>query len=55
MPADYEVMKRHFMKDGMSKKQAEGRSARIHNARAKPGDPVVTRYGEGTKKAKPEK
>lgn len=52
MPRDYEVMKAEFMKKGMSKKAAEGKAARIHNARAKPGQPIVTSAGEGYKKKK---
>lgn len=52
MPKDYEAMKEKFKKQGLSTKIAEQKAARIHNARAKPGETIVTRSGEGKKKRK---
>jgi hypothetical protein len=45
MPAKYEALRRK----GFSKTSA----AKITNAQAKPGDPIVTSAGEGYKKKKP--
>lgn len=42
MPAKYEAL----LRKGFSK----GSAARITNAQAKPGDPIVTSHGEGYKK-----
>lgn len=44
MPAKYEAL----LRKGFSK----GSAARITNAQAKPGEPIVTGHGEGYKKKK---
>jgi hypothetical protein len=43
MPAKYEAIKRKFMRDGMSEKEAATRAARIYNAQRKRGQKPVTR------------
>ena len=44
MPAKYEALRR--------KGYSKGAAARITNAQAKPGEPIVTSAGEGYKKKK---
>jgi hypothetical protein len=44
MPAMYDALR--------AKGYSKGKAARITNARAKPGDPIVTSAGEGYKKKK---
>lgn len=44
MPAKYEALRR--------KGYSKGAAARITNAQAKPGEPIVTSAGEGYKKRK---
>lgn len=50
MPKAYEEMKRKFMKQGMSEKDAEGHSARIYNASRQAGQAPVTRGSDKRKK-----
>lgn len=43
MPAKYEAIRDKFEKQGLSRKEAEGRAARIYNATRKPNQKPVTR------------
>ena len=43
MPERYLALKRKFMREGMSEKEAEKHGARIYNATRKPGEKPVTR------------
>lgn len=43
MPKKYESMKAQFQKEGLSKKAAEQKAARIYNSQRKPGQKPVTR------------
>lgn len=55
MPKMYEDIKAKLLKKGYSKQDAESHAARITNAKAKPGQPIVTSAGEGYVKKGPGK
>ena len=50
MPKIYESLRDQFYADGMSKKAAKTKAAKIYNARRKPGQRPVTGKHKGREK-----
>ena len=44
MPAQYEAMRDKFIRDGLSRDEAETKAAKIYNSKRKKGQPTLFDY-----------